>query len=84
MVERRFKIPDEVTYWVCDKVIANKKVSNKLRTAGCDYLFTIADFYSKLLTTKDAVLKKVVETVCFTCSEPYHPDQDEETGEYVQ
>jgi hypothetical protein len=60
MVERRFKIPDEVTYWVCDKVIANKKLSNKLRTAGCDYLFTIADFYSKLLTTKDAVLKKVV------------------------
>lgn len=30
------------------------------------------------------VLKKVVETVCLTCSEPYHPEQDEETGEYVQ
>jgi hypothetical protein len=73
MVERRFKISEEVTFWVCDKIIANKKLSNKLRTAGCDYLFTITDFYPKLLTAKDSVLKKVVETICFTCSEPYHP-----------
>jgi hypothetical protein len=47
-------------------------------------LFTITDFYPKLLTAKDSVLKKIVETICYTCSEPHHPDQDEEAGEYVQ
>ncbi len=68
MCERRFKIPEEVTIWVCDKIIANRKASNKLRTAGCDYLFSIADFNPKLITAKDSVLKKVVETICLTCS----------------
>ena len=40
MCERKFKIPEEVTFWVCDKVIANRKASNRLRSAGCDYLFS--------------------------------------------
>lgn len=68
MCERRFKLPDDVTFWICEKIIGNRKVSNRLRTAGCDFLFSVADFYPKLITGKDAVLKKVVETICLTCS----------------
>lgn len=78
MVERRLKLADDVTIWVCDRIIGNRKLSNKLRTAGCDYLFSFADFAAKQLASRDALLKKVVETVCLTCAEPYHHKEDEE------
>ena len=71
MVERKIRMADDVTIWVCEKIVGNKKMSNKMRTAGCDFLFSLADFASKQLTSRDALLKKVVETVCWTCSEPY-------------
>lgn len=29
-------------------------------------------------------MKKIVETVCLTCSEPYNQDQEDEAGECVQ
>jgi len=81
MVERRLRLADEVTVWVCDQIIANRKLSNKLRTAGCDYLFSFADFAAKQLASREALLKKVVETACLTCAEPYrHREDDEETG----
>ena len=81
MVERKLKLADEVTLWVCDQIISNRKLSNKLRTAGCDYLFSFADFAGKQLASREALLKKVVETVCLTCAEPYrHREDDEETG----
>ncbi len=41
-------------------MIGNKKISNKLRVAGCDFLFSAADFNQKIITGKDNVLKKVV------------------------
>ena len=71
---------------MCQKIIGNRKLSNRLRTAGCDYLFSFADFCPKQLGSKDVLLKQVVETVCLTCSEPYHhkEDDDEERGELVQ
>lgn len=78
MVERRLKLADDVTIWVCDRIIGNRKLSNKLRTTGCDYLFSFADFAAKQLASRDALLKKVVETVCLTCAEPYHHKEDEE------
>lgn len=85
MLERKLKLAEDVTVWVCEKIIGNRKLSNKLRTAGCDYLFSLADFSSKQLASRDPLLKKVVETVCLTCAEPYHHrEDDEETGEFVQ
>lgn len=85
MVERKLRLADDVTIWVCDKVVGNKALSNRFRTAGCDYLFSFADFCPKVLASRDALLKKVVETACLTCAEPYkHREDDEETGEFVQ
>ncbi len=86
MVDRKIKVADDVTIWVCDKIISNRKLSNRFRTAGCDYLFSLAESGSKLLASRDILLKKVVETVCLTCSEPYHhkEDDDESGGEFVQ
>ena len=52
MIERKVKVADEVTVWVCDKVIGNKKLSNRFRTAGCDYLFSFADCMPKQLASK--------------------------------
>jgi len=78
MVERKLKLADEVTIWVCDKIVGNRKLSNKFRTAGCDYLFSMTDFCPKTLASKDALLKKIVETVCLTCSEPYKHNEDDE------
>ncbi len=81
MVDRKIKVADEVTAWVCDKIIRNKKLSHRFRTAGCDYLFSLAESLSKHLSSRDSLLKKVVETACLTCSEPYHhKEEDEETG----
>lgn len=78
MADRKIKLLDDVTIWVCDKIISNRKLSNRFRTAGCDYLFSLAESNSKHLANRDALLKKVVETVCLTCSEPYHHREDEE------
>ena len=81
------KLPEEVTIWICDKVIGNRKLSNRFRTAGCDYLFSFADCMPKQLANSQTLLKKVVETVCLTCSEPHktREDEDEEdVGEVVQ
>lgn len=78
MVDRKIRVADDVTIWVCDKIISNKKLSNRFRTAGCDYLFSLAESASKHLGTRDNLLKKVVETVCLTCSEPYRHREDEE------
>lgn len=60
MCERRIKLVDEVTVWICDQIISNKKLSNKLREAGCDYLFAMADFNPKGISNKQPLLKKVV------------------------
>ena len=68
MIDRKTKVADDVTIWVCDKIIGNKKLSDRLRTAGCDYLFSMSDSLPKNLGSKQNVLKKVVETVCLTCS----------------
>ncbi len=85
LVERKIKLVDDVTIWVCDRIVGNKKLSNRLRTSGCDYLFSLADFNAKQLASRDNLLKKIVETVCLTCAEPYkHREDDEETGEFVQ
>jgi hypothetical protein len=85
LVERKIKLVDDVTIWVCDRVVGNKKISNRLRTSGCDYLFSLADFNAKQLASRESLLKKIVETVCLTCAEPYkHREDDEETGEFVQ
>ena len=87
MVERKVRLADEVTVWVCDKIIGNKKMSNRMRTAGCDYLFSMTDCLPKQLGSKEVLLKKVVETVWLTCSEPYKHREDEdegEMGEFVQ
>ena len=42
MVERRMKMQDEVTTWVCDRIVGNRSLSRKMRTSGCDYLFALA------------------------------------------
>jgi len=60
MVERKLKLADEVTFWVCERIIGNKKLSNRLRTAGCDYLFSLADYCPKQLASRDSLLKKIV------------------------
>lgn len=41
IVDRKIKVADDVTIWVCDKIIGNRKLSNRFRTAGCDYLFAL-------------------------------------------
>lgn len=87
MVERKIKVADEVTIWVCEKIVGNKALSSRFRTAGCDYLFSLTDRMPKQLAGKESLLKKVVETVCLTCSEPYAHREDEEeagVGEFVQ
>lgn len=76
LVERRIRLADDVTIWVCEKIIGNRKASNKLRTSGCDYIFSLAEFSGKQLSSRDVLLKKVVETVCLTCAEPYHHRED--------
>ena len=81
MIERKTKVVDDVTVWVCDKIVGNKKLSNRLRTAGCDYLFAMADCMPKQLGSKEALLKKVIETVCLTCSEPYKHREDEDEND---
>ena len=60
MIERKIRLADEVTFWVCDRIITNKQLSNKFRTAGCDYLFSFTDYNPKLLASRDQLLKKVV------------------------
>ncbi len=42
MVERKIKLADDVTVWLCDKIVGNRKASNRLRAGGCDYLFSFA------------------------------------------
>jgi hypothetical protein len=78
MAERKIKLEDEITIWVCDKIVGNRKLSNRFRTAGCDYLFAFAESMPKQLAAKEALLKKVVETVCLTCSEPHHYKEDDD------
>jgi len=68
MLERKVKVADDVTIWVCEKIVGNRKLSNRFRTAGCDYLFSLVDCMPKQLGSRDSLLKKVIETVCLTCS----------------
>lgn len=60
LCERRFKITEDVIFWICTKILGNKKAPNKLRVAACDFFFSAADYNQKILTGKDSVLKKVV------------------------
>lgn len=71
MVERKIKLNDQIIIWVCDKIVSNKKLSNRFRTAGCDFLDSLIEYNPKSVANKEQLLKKVVETVCLTCSEPY-------------
>lgn len=56
----------------------------KFRVSGLDFLSTYTEFSGKSFSKKEKLLRKVVETVCLVCSEPFNQERDDELTEPVQ
>jgi hypothetical protein len=68
MADKRGKIKTELVSWVCKKIISNRRLPEKLRICGVDFLFTVVDIQLRLLQKNPDLLKEVVETACLACS----------------
>ena len=75
MAERRVKMNEEIIEWVCVKIVGNSSLSPKFRVSGLDFLSTYTEFSGKTLASKEKLLRKVVETVCLVCSEPFSQEK---------
>lgn len=85
MAEKRGKIKPEIISWVCGKIVREKRLGEKLRICGVDFLFTVVEFQSKMLAKNEGLLKEIVQTVCLVCSEPpLEQDKQEEDSEPIQ
>lgn len=49
MAEKRGKVKPEVIVWVCRKIVREKRLPEKLRICGVDFLFTVMEHQTKLL-----------------------------------
>lgn len=72
---------EEIVEWICTRIVGNQQLSPKFRVSGLDFLSTYTEFSGKALVSKEKLLRKVVETICLVCSEPFNQQQEEDDDE---
>lgn len=78
MADKRGKIKPELVSWVCKKVIANKRLPEKIRVCAVDFLFKLSDTKKKQLNRNEQMLKEIVEAALLACCEPPHKEPTDE------
>ena len=57
----------------------NPKGSQKFKECVIDFLYTIVEVHSKVLTKNSSLLKVLIESICYVISQPKDIDEGEES-----